>query len=236
MDLGITFAVLPAEADVAACRERYFHYCSTGSYPTFTKSIDGAGHPRLPGRRGGAYELNKDWDNGTGLCIDSGLTNDREGSLFAALGRARHIMRQWAGARIARFPTARHKTKIRRAARTSRNQQQVRDICAQLRLDHRHYILNELEQDIRQFERTPGPFLKALTADGIEGAWPAVRLWRFMRDCLDDKHTPWIGLHCMRDRGRTRVRCRAERCIGIREITPRFLEVMDADRTWFFRP
>ena len=59
MDLGITFAVLPAEADVAACSDRYFHYCSTGSYPTFTKELDGPGHPALPGRRGGPMRLTR---------------------------------------------------------------------------------------------------------------------------------------------------------------------------------
>ena len=111
----------------------------------------------------------------------------------------------------------------------------MRERCAKLRRTHAQYFSNELEQKIRQFEKSPGPYLHALSGDDGETDWPAIRIWRFMRDCLDDNHTPWIGLHCMRDRGRTRISLRPKQSIGIREIAPRFLEIMDTDRTWFFR-
>lgn len=235
MDLGITFAVLPAEADVAACRDRYFHYCSTGSYPTFTKERDGPGHPTLPGRRGGAYALNENWDSGTGICIDAVAATDKVASLTSALARAHDIMRQRADERIAEFPTAAHKAEIRHLVRAGWSQQQVRDRCAELRCTHAQFILNELEQSIRNFEMSPGPFLQAMSANDGECDWPAIRFWRFMRDCLDDHHTPWIGLHCMRDRGQNRLSLRPFQSIGIREIAPRFLEIMDTDRTWFYR-
>lgn len=237
MDTGTTFAVLPAEADVEACRRRYFHYCSGGCYPSFTKMVEGPGHPTLPGRRSGAFELNENWDFGIGVCIDAASEENRSNSLADALANAPEIMRTWADQRIARFPTSAHRASIRRFTRFASCQEEVWNKFEQLRSCHRQYVLNDLGRALRQFDVSPGPFLHAYTHGcRHDCGWLAIRMWRFMRDCLDEGHTPWIGLHCMRRKGQSRISFWPKQCIGVREITPRFLEVMDCDRTWFFRP
>ena len=236
MDYGLSLAVLPAEADVEACRKRYFHYNLNFRSPHFAKFADGPGHPRLPGKRSAAFALNDDLNCGTGLCIE-GVAIDDESSFTLALTNAHDIMRTWAEQRIAEFPNSEQKAKILRIARTAKSSQEVRKEMLRLRAIHEGYILNDLERDLAEFDKTVGPFLHVCAGGDQEtDDFQAVRMWRFIRDCLDDNHTPWIGLCCAPNKNSKAIDFEPKTCIRVREITPRFLEVMDTDRTWFFVP
>jgi hypothetical protein len=236
-DIGITYIVLPAEADVAGCEEVFWEHCTSLSFPEWTKAVEGPGHAQLQGRRASAIKIN-DFDYGTGICTATYecARRSRPSGFVGQLAAGAETIEREARDALASFPDEALRKRLRQMTNDGADRCQLFDFLAAARIAHGEQVQRDKADRQCELALRPARHLQYLIdkLGPSELALPH-ELWRILNVVLRNRLTPWVGLACMRSKNTLTRAFRPEVLHSIDDVSVTFLAYMDADMTWHFK-